>query len=139
MHLWKKWHLWFWKIAHRNNVGTIWVQQLWNHINKIQNRIKMMRFCNVLTADLYEKSNQKKSLNNVHEPRNAEFTAFLGSFLVEWQSNDNNIWNYYIDKYHMNLSDKAVIDLLIFFNAESSSLISGSIVNKLPIKSISME
>ena len=79
------------------------------------------------------------SLNNVHEPRNAEFTAFLGSFLVEWQSNDNNIWNYYIDKYHMNLSDKAVIDLLIFFNAESSSLISGSIVNKLPIKSISME
>lgn len=22
-------------------------------------------------------------LNNVHEPRNAEFTAFLGSFLVE--------------------------------------------------------
>ena len=23
------------------------------------------------------------SLNNVHEPRNAEFTAFLGSFLVE--------------------------------------------------------
>ena len=22
------------------------------------------------------------SLNNVHEPRNAEFTAFLGSFLV---------------------------------------------------------
>ena len=79
------------------------------------------------------------SLSNVHEPRNAEFTAFLGSFLVEWQSNDNNIWNYYIDKYHMNLSDKAVIDLLIFFNAESSSLISGSIVNKLPIKSISME
>lgn len=24
-----------------------------------------------------------KSLNNVHEPRNAEFKAFLGSFLVE--------------------------------------------------------
>ena len=23
-----------------------------------------------------------QSLNNVHEPRNAEFTAFLGSFLV---------------------------------------------------------
>lgn len=23
------------------------------------------------------------SLNNVHEPRNAEITAFLGSFLVE--------------------------------------------------------
>ena len=23
-----------------------------------------------------------KSLNNVHEPRNAEFAAFLGSFLV---------------------------------------------------------
>ena len=31
------------------------------------------------------------SLNNVHEPRNAEITAFLGLFLVEWQSNDNNI------------------------------------------------
>lgn len=39
----------------------------------------------------------------------------------------------------MNLSDKAVIDLLIFFNAESSFLISGSIVNILPIKLISME
>ena len=25
----------------------------------------------------------KSSLNNVHEPRNAEFTVFLGSFLVE--------------------------------------------------------
>lgn len=23
------------------------------------------------------------SLNNVHEPRNAEFTAFLGSFLAQ--------------------------------------------------------
>ncbi len=33
------------------------------------------------------------SLSNVQEPRNAEFTAFLGSFLVEWQSNDNNFWN----------------------------------------------
>ena len=32
----------------------------------------------------------EQSLNNVHEPRNAEFTAFLGSFLVEGQSNDNN-------------------------------------------------
>ena len=31
---------------------------------------------------------------NVHEPRNAEFTAFLGSFLVAWQSNDNNFGNY---------------------------------------------
>jgi hypothetical protein len=35
-----------------------------------------------------EKGNQRSigimmSLNNVHEPRNAEFTAFLGSFLVE--------------------------------------------------------
>ena len=29
------------------------------------------------------------SLNNVHEPRNAEFTVFLGSLLVVWQSNDN--------------------------------------------------
>ena len=24
----------------------------------------------------------EQSLNNVHEPRNAEFTAFLGSFFV---------------------------------------------------------
>ena len=37
------------------------------------------------------------SLNNVHEPRNAEFTAFLGSFLVEWQSNDNNFGNYFLN------------------------------------------
>jgi len=26
---------------------------------------------------------ERLSLNNVHEPRNAEITAFLGSFLVE--------------------------------------------------------
>ena len=25
-------------------LGTIWIQQLCNHINKIQNRVKMMRF-----------------------------------------------------------------------------------------------
>ena len=31
------------------------------------------------------------SSNKVHEPRNDEFTALLGSFLVAWQSNDNNI------------------------------------------------
>ena len=36
----------------------------------------------IITADLCEKLNPKKSLNNVHEPRNAEFTAFLGSFFV---------------------------------------------------------
>lgn len=35
------------------------------------------------------------SLNNVHEPRNAEFTAFLGSFYVEGQSNDNNFILHY--------------------------------------------
>ena len=29
-----------------------------------ENRIKMIRFCNIITADLYEKSNPKKSLNN---------------------------------------------------------------------------
>ena len=63
----------------------------------------------------------------------------LRRFLARFGLRDNQMTNYYIDKYHMNLSDKAVIDLLIFFNAESSSLISGSIVNKLPIKSISME
>ena len=26
------------------DMGTIWVQQFWNHIKKIQNRIKIMRF-----------------------------------------------------------------------------------------------
>jgi len=30
-----------------------------------------------------EKILLKMSLNNVHEPRNAEITAFLGLFLVE--------------------------------------------------------
>lgn len=30
----------------------------------MQNRIKIMRFCNAVIADLYEKSNLKKSLNN---------------------------------------------------------------------------
>ena len=79
------------------------------------------------------------SLSNVQEPRNAEFTVLLGSFFVQWQSNDNNFGNYSLYKYYINLSDKDVIDLFIFFNAESSSLISGSGVNMLPIKSISME
>ena len=27
--------------------------------------IKMIRFCNIITADLYEKSNPKKSLSNL--------------------------------------------------------------------------
>lgn len=40
---------------------------------------------------------------------------------------------------YINLSDKAVIDLFIFLRADNSSLICGSIVNKLPIKSISIE
>ena len=34
------------------------------------------------------------SLNNVYEPRNAEFTAFLDSFNVVRQSNDNNFVKY---------------------------------------------
>ena len=63
------------------------------------------------------------------------FRRFLALFLPS----DNNFGNYSLYKYHINLSDKDVIDLLIFFNAESSSLISGSGVNMLPIKSISME
>ena len=42
----------------------------------------MMRFENAITIKKYEKSNPKKSLNNVHEPRNAEFTAFLGSLFA---------------------------------------------------------
>lgn len=33
----------------------------------------------------------KSSLNNVYEPRNAEFMAFLGSFYVVRQSNDNKV------------------------------------------------
>ena len=43
----------------------------------------MIRFLHEKLLFSQEKSNPKKSLNNVHEPRNAEFTAFLGSFLVE--------------------------------------------------------
>ena len=44
-----------------------------------------------LKQNSLRKRNNLPSLNNVHEPRNAEFTAFLGSFFVAWQSNDNNI------------------------------------------------
>lgn len=32
----------------------------------MQNRIKIMRFCNAVIADLYEKSNLKKSLNSAN-------------------------------------------------------------------------
>lgn len=39
-------------------------------INKMQNRIKIMRFCNAVIADLYEKSNLKKSLNKSHKSWN---------------------------------------------------------------------
>lgn len=38
------------------------------------------------------KCSPQRSSNNVHEPRNAEFTAFLGSFLPD----DNNFGKYYL-------------------------------------------
>ena len=38
----------------------------------------------------------------------------LRRFLARFGLRDNQMTNYYIDKYHMNLSDKAVIDCLIF-------------------------
>ena len=54
----------------------------------------MVLFIESKPQDIVETEMQSLSLSNVHEPRNAEFTAFLGSFLVEWQSNDNNIGKY---------------------------------------------
>ena len=63
----------------------------------------------------------------------------LRCFLARFLSSDNQMTIILEIILYINLSDKDVIDLFIFFNAESSSLISGSGVNMLPIKSISME
>ena len=41
----------------------------------------MMRLCNVITADLYEKSNQKKSLNSKESLINGVNKPFMGLFL----------------------------------------------------------
>ncbi len=54
----------------------------------------MVLFIESKPQDIVETEMQSLNSSNVHEPRNAEFTAFLGSFLVEWQSNDNNIGKY---------------------------------------------
>ena len=58
------------KICETKN--NVWKKYRLSIQNSIDNRIKIT----------YIKPNFA-SLNNVHEPRNAEFTAFLGSFLVE--------------------------------------------------------
>ena len=63
----------------------------------------------------------------------------LRRFLARFLPGDNQMTIILEIILYINLSDKDVIDLLIFFKAESSSLISGSGVNMLPIKSISME
>lgn len=58
---------------------------LFSKLNSIENNLKRIK----ITSNF-------ASLNNVHEPRNAEFTAFLGSFYVVWQSNDNNFMLCYL-------------------------------------------
>ena len=58
------------KICETKN--NVWKKYRLSIQNSIDNHIKIT----------YIKPNFA-SLNNVHEPRNAEFTAFLGSFLVE--------------------------------------------------------
>ena len=57
------------KICETKN--NVWKKYRLSIQNSIDNRIKIT----------YIKPNFA-SLSNVHEPRNAEFTAFLGSFLV---------------------------------------------------------
>ena len=57
------------KICETKN--NVWKKYRLSIQNSIDNRIKIT----------YIKPNFA-SLNNVHEPRNAEFTAFLGSFFV---------------------------------------------------------
>ena len=71
------------KICETKN--NVWKRHILSIQNSIDNHIKTTRI----------KPNFA-SLNNVHEPRNAEITAFLGSFLVAWQSNDNNFGNYFM-------------------------------------------
>lgn len=69
---------------YRNSVGTIWVHQKCNYINNTQNRIKMIWFCNVITTDLCEKSNPKKSSNNKQSFINGVNKPFMGLFLLSW-------------------------------------------------------
>ena len=57
------------------------MQQKWNNGKK---DIKLKQIYLRISLDL-------PSLNNVQEPRNAEFTVLLGSFYVVWQSNDNKV------------------------------------------------
>ena len=45
-------------------MGTIWVHQLWNHINNQQNRIKMIRFCEEIQSQINLINNRKKSSND---------------------------------------------------------------------------
>ena len=53
----------------------------------------MVLFIESKPQDIVETEMQSLNSSNVHE-QECEFTAFLGSFLVEWQSNDNNIGKY---------------------------------------------
>ena len=43
----------------------------------------MVLFIESKPQDIVETEMQSLNSSNVHEPRNAEFAAFLGSFLVE--------------------------------------------------------
>jgi len=57
------------KICETKN--NVWKKHELSILNGIDNYIKIIK----IKLD-------SASLNNVHEPRNAEFTVFLGSFLI---------------------------------------------------------
>ncbi len=67
----------------QNSVGTIWVHQKCNYINNIQNRIKIIWFCNIITADLCEKLNPEKSLNNGLKCRKPVFMRVSGICFIK--------------------------------------------------------
>ena len=69
---------------YRNSVGTIWVHQKWNRINDIWNRTKMMLFWNIITTNLHEKTNPKKSLNNGQKCRKPVFMRVSGICFIKW-------------------------------------------------------
>ena len=68
-------------------MGTIWVHQKCNYINNIQNRIEMIWFCNIITADLCEKLTPKKSSNNPHNHKNLVFIRVASKFAITGYNN----------------------------------------------------